>query len=130
MPLEEVILRHSVFVAHNDFVDFQREIDLSLQSGGTATLVFPNDPPDDWLQFEGSHTTVFMAQDEFADVYHVLQTESPVFFTALNLFGIRVGSVHTKIDLSGREAPPQGAERRPQSLKEFIQRAKREQAGA
>ena len=45
MPLEEVVLRHSVFVAHNDFVDFQREIELRLESGGTATLVFPNAPP-------------------------------------------------------------------------------------
>jgi hypothetical protein len=129
MPIEEVVLRHSVFVAHSDFVDFQREIELSLESGGTATLVFPKDPPDDWLQFDGLHTTVFMAQDEFADLYHLLQTESPVFFTALNLFGIRVGSVHTKIDPSLGQAPPHGAEGPPRSLKEFIQRAKREQAG-
>jgi|KBSSwiStaDraftv2_1062776.scaffolds.fasta_scaffold522217_1 hypothetical protein len=130
MPLEEVVLRHSVFVAHNDFVGFQREIELSLESGGTATLVFPNDPPDDWLQFEGSHTTVFMAQDEFADVYHVLQTESPVFFTALNLFGIRVGSVHTKIDPGGGQAPPHGVERPPRNLTELIQRARREKAAS
>src|SRR5437764_3524253 len=118
MPIEDVVLRHSVFVAHSDFVDFQREIELSLGSGGTATLVFPKDPPDDWLQFNGSHTTVFMAQDEFADLYRLLQTESPVFFTALNLFGLRVGSVHTKIDPSGGQAPPHGAEAPQRSLKE------------
>src|SRR5436309_266882 len=83
-------------------------IELGLELAGTPTLVFPKHPPEDWLQFEGSHTTVFMAQDEFADVYHVLQTESPVFFTALNLSGIRVGSVHTKIDLAAGQTAPQG----------------------
>ena len=129
MPIQEKVVKYSVYVAHNDFVDFQRSIDLRLESGGTAFIHFPKNPPNDWLQFNGPCTTLYMDQDEFADVYHLLQTESPVFFTALNLFGIRVGAVHMEFDLTGCEASEHGEEQVPQSLKELIRRAKRQEAG-
>jgi len=128
MPLADKVLKYSVYVAHNDFVDFQREIGLRLESGATATLVFPQVPPSDWLQFSGANTTLYMAQDEFADVYHLLQTENPVFFTALNLWGIRVGAVHTELDLSAGEVPGQDQERVPRTIREMIRRAGRESA--
>ena len=67
-----------------------------------------------------------MAQDEFDDVYHLLQTESPVFFTALNLLGIRVGAVHMQLDVTECQASAQGDEQVPQSLTELIRRAKRQ----
>jgi hypothetical protein len=127
--LEDKVVKYSVYVAHNDFVDFQRMIDLRLESGGTASIYFPKDPPSNWLQFNGSCTTLYMAQDEFADVYHLLQTESPVFFTALNLFGIRVGAVHMQLDPTECKASGQGDEQVPQSLAELIRRAKRQEAG-
>jgi len=130
MPIEDKVVTYSVYVSHNDFVDLQRSIDLRLESGGTAFIYFPKDPPNDWLQFNGSCTTLYMVQDEFADVYHLLQTESPVFFTALNLFGIRVGAVHMELDLSECQSPEHGDERVPQTLKELIRRAKRQGAGA
>jgi hypothetical protein len=47
----ERIVTYSVYVACNDFVDFQRVIDLRLESGGTATIAFLKNPPNDWLQF-------------------------------------------------------------------------------
>ncbi len=129
MPITDKVLKYSVYVAHNDFVDFQREIGINLESGGTATLVFPKDPPNDWLQFNGSHTTLYMVQDEFTDVYHVLQTESPVFFTALNFLGIRVGTVHTALDLNEGETVAHSDEQVPRTLEELIQRARRQEAG-
>jgi hypothetical protein len=130
MPIEDKVVKYSVYVSHNDFVDLQRSIDLSLESGGSASIYFPKDLPNDWLRFNGSCTTLYMAQDEFADVYHVLQTESPVFFTALNLIGIRVGAVHTQLDLSSCGTTELGDERAPESLKELIRRARRQEAGA
>ena len=133
MPIQDKIVRYSVYVAHNDFVAFQRVIDLRLESGGTATIAFPKDPPNDWLQFSGSHTTLFMLQDEFADVSGLLQAESPVFplfFTALNLLGIRVGAVHTELDLSQGQSPAHVDGEVESTLQELIRRAKREHAGA
>ena len=129
MPLQDKVVKYSVYVAHNDFVDFQRVIDLRLESGGTASIAFPANPPNDWLQFNGSHTTLYMAQDEFEDVSRLLQAESPflpIFFTALNLLGIRVGAVHTELDLSGSAGPSTVDEQRPQTLQEFVRRAKRQ----
>ena len=129
MPIEDKVLKYSVYVAHSDFVDLQRSIDLRLESGGTAFIHFPKNPPNDWLQFNGSCTTLYMEQDEFSNVYHLLQTENPVFFTALNLFGIRVGAVHMQLDLTECEGPEHSDERVPQDLRELIRRAKRQEAG-
>jgi len=44
-----------------------------------------------------------MVQDEFENIYRVLEEENPsppVFFTAMYLLGIRVGAVQTELDLS------------------------------
>jgi hypothetical protein len=127
MPLQDKIVKYSIYVAHNDFVDFQRVIDLRLESGSTATIAFPANPPNDWLQFSGSHTTLYMAQDEFADVTRLLQAETPflpIFFTALNLLGIRVGAVHTELDLSQGAEAARVDEEKPQTLQEFVRRSK------
>ena len=127
MPLQDKVVKYSVYIAHNDFVDFQRVIDLRLESGSTATIAFPANPPADWLQFSGSHTTLYMALDEFADVSRLLQTEttfSPIFFTALNLLGIRVGAVHTELDLSESASPARVDDEKPQTLQEFLRHAK------
>lgn len=133
MPVQDKIVKYSVYIAHNDFVDFQRVIDLRLESGSTATIAFPKDLPNDWLQFSGSHTTLYMAQDEFADVLRLLKEESPflpIFFTALNLFGIRVGAVHTELDLSEAASPARTQEENPQTLQEFVRRAERHPTNA
>jgi len=126
MPLQDKIVKYSVYVAHNDFVDFQRVIDLRLESGATATIAFPTTPPDDWLQFSGSQTTLYMAEDEFADICRLLHAETPllpIFFTALNLVGIRVGAVHTELDLSESASLARADEEKPQTLQQFIRRA-------
>ena len=129
MPIEDKIVKYSVYVAHSDIADFQRVIDLRLESGSTATIAFPTEPPDAWLQFSGSHTTLYMVQDEFADVSRLLHAESslvPVFFTALNLFGLRVGGVHTQLDPSQGAQPAGIGEGSPRTLQDFVRRANRQ----
>ena len=64
-----------------------------------------------------------MTADGFADVYHILQTESPVYFTALDLFGLQVGAVHTQLDLSEGEPPGEG-DTDPQHLLAVVRRAR------
>src|SRR2546426_635012 len=68
----------------------------------------------------GLSTTVYMTADEFSEVYHLLQTESPVFSTTLNLFGLEVGAVHTELDLGAGEPPGEGDEDHTQSLAALI----------
>jgi hypothetical protein len=71
-----------------------------------------------------------MPASEFDDVYHLLQTESPVFFTAIDLFGIEVGAVHTELDLDEGEPTGEGDEDHTQSLVALIRKAKREASAA
>ena len=127
MPLFEKITKYSARVGRSDLTDFGRSLGLILESGGTVFIGFPPVPPDDWLQFSGSSTTVFLAADEYDDVYHLLQTESPVFFTALNLVGLRAAAVHTELDLSLGEPTGEGYD--DTSLEALIVRARNEADG-
>jgi hypothetical protein len=128
MPIADKIERYEVHIAQNNFLPYFRSIRLSLESGGTAFIGFPQVRPVDWLQLNGTSTTLYMTADEFSDVYHLLQTESPVFFTALDLLGLEVGAVHTELDLSAGEPPGEGDEDHTQGLAALIRRARREGA--
>lgn len=125
MAIEDKIETYSVHISQNNFVNYFRSIRLSLESGGTAFIAFPKVRPANWLQLNGASTNLFMTEDQFDDVYRVLQTESPVFFTALNLFGLQIGAVHTELDLSVGEPPGEG-ETDVQSLEALVRRAKSE----
>jgi hypothetical protein len=131
MPIADKVEKYEVHIAQNNFLDFNRSIRLSLESGGTAFIGFPPVRPADWLQFNGNSTVLYMTLDEFADVYHLLQSEAPVFFTALDLLGLEVGAVHTELDLAEGEPPGEGDEDHTQSLASLIRRAQKEaEAGA
>jgi hypothetical protein len=124
MPIFEKITKYSARVGRSDLTDVGRSLSLTLETGGTAFIGFPPEPPADFLQFSGSHTTVFLRAEEYAEVYHLLQTEDPVFFTALNFFGIRAASVHTELDLSRGEPTGEGYD--DTSLEALIVRARKE----
>jgi hypothetical protein len=123
MPIEDKVETYSVRLAQDNFLNTFRSIRLSLESGGTAFITFPKVRPVNFLQFVGSATNLSMTEDQFTDVYHLLQSESPVFFTALNFLGIQVGAVHTELDLSAGETPGEG-DQDPQSLEELIRRVR------
>jgi len=126
VPIFDRIIRYSVSVSRSNLSSPTRQIRLSLESGGTASIGFVETLPVDFLQFFGSSTSLFMTTDQFSDTYRVLQSESPAFFTALDLFvGIRIGSVHTEPDLSAGETPGEG-DHDPQGLEAMILRARRE----
>ena len=123
MPLVDKIEKYTVSIFHNDIVDYDRSIRLSLESGGTAQILFPATRPQDWLQFSGPDTTLYLTAADYQDVYHLLQTESPVFFTALNFLGLRVGHVHTELDPAIGEPPGEG-DRDANSLEAVIRQAR------
>jgi len=129
MPIEDKVMTYSVMINQNNYQSHFRQIRLSLESGSTAYIAFPKTRPANWLQFVGSDTNLYMTEDEFADVYHLIQSESPVFFTALNLSDIQVGAVHTELDLSTGETPGE-REETPQSIEALIRRAKKQESGA
>jgi hypothetical protein len=123
MAIEEKVESYSVRIAQDNFLGHFRTIRLGLEPGGTAFLAFPDVRPANWLRFNGGATTVFMTRDQFTDVYHLLQSESPVFFTALDLLGWQVGAVHTELDLTAGEPPGEGGAD-PQSLEALVRLAR------
>jgi hypothetical protein len=129
MPIEDKVETYSVRLAQDNFLNTFRSIRLSLESGGAAFITFPKVRPVNFLQFVGSATNLSMTEDQFTDVYHLLQSESPVFFTALNFLGIQVGAVHTELDLSAGETPGEG-DQDPQSLEELIRRVREADASS
>ena len=128
MPIEDKVESYAVHVAQNNFLPFNQTIRLRLASGGTAFIAFPPVRPPNFLQLNGASTNLFMPRDQFDDVYHLLQTESPVFFTALDLLGFQVGAVHTELDLSVGEPPGEGEADSPQSLEALVRLAREQTA--
>jgi hypothetical protein len=129
MPIADRVERYSVYITQNSYLSYLRSVRLSLESGSTAFIAFPAVRPADWLQFDPSGATnLYMTADQFDSVYHLLQSEAPVYFTALSLFGLMTGGVHTELDLAAGEPPGEG-DGDPQTLEEFVRRA-RMQPGA
>jgi hypothetical protein len=122
MAIAERITSYSARVIQTNYLSYTRLITMKLESGTTVFIGFPEVRPNDWLQFAPSAITLYMTADEYDDVYHILQTEKPVFCTAIDLFGLQVGAVHTQLDLSIGE--PTGEGYQDQSLEALIVRAR------
>jgi hypothetical protein len=123
MAIAERITSYNVRVTQTNFLSYTRLINLKLESGTTVSIGFPEVRPNDWLQFAPGTITLYMTADQYDDVYHILQTEKPVFCTALDFSGLQVGAVHTELDLSIGE--PTGEGYQDQSLEALIVRAQR-----
>ena len=123
MPIEDKIESYSVHVAQNNFLPFNQTIRLRLESGGTAFIAFPPVRPPNFLEFVDGTTNLFMAREQFDDVHRLLQSESPVFFTAIDLLGFKTGGVHTELDLSLGETPGEG-DADPDSIEALVRLAR------
>jgi len=122
MPIMEKVEKYSVYVGRTTFEANARTLELQLESSGPATVYFTDAPPADWLQFVDGSTLLYLPAADFAHVYHLLQSESPAFFTGIDLFGIMAGAVHTELDLSAGQTPGED-DAHPQSLQALIRRA-------
>lgn len=123
MALEERITSYTTWVGQTDYLGYTRVITLRLESGTAVYIGFPVERPDNWLQFTSGAVNIYMTADEYDNVYHILQTEDPVFCTALDLFGLQVGAVHTQLDLSIGE--PTGEGYQDHSLEALVVRARK-----
>jgi hypothetical protein len=127
MAIAEKILRYDVQVIQTNYFSETRIIQLRLESGTMAELRFLAQRPADWLTFPPGAVLAYLTSDQYVDVYHMLQTEKPVFFTALSLFSFQVVAVHTELDLSRGE--PTGEGYRDQSLEALIVQARKRASG-
>lgn len=102
MPIHERVTNYTVAELHNDIVDYNQVVRLTLEQSGPVFIGFPEQQPNDWLTFgSGGTTTAFLEASQFEGIYHLLQSESPVYFTALSLFGLRALDLTTADEPTG-----------------------------
>ncbi|WP_347754017.1 hypothetical protein [Agrococcus sp. ProA11] len=63
-------------------LSYDRSIRLELVDGDTVAVSFPGSPPSDYVSIGSSFHQVQLASHKFDEIYHMLQTENPVYFTA------------------------------------------------
>jgi hypothetical protein len=80
-------------------LNYNRAIRLSLKAGTdpahTVSLQFPSSLPSDWVSIGTSFSTIQMAASRFDTVYHLLQTEKPIYFTAYEFDSLRFAGLTT-----------------------------------
>jgi hypothetical protein len=108
MPIQELVSSYSVAELRNDVVRYLQTVRLTTETGHQAFIAFPEFPPDDWLTVSSATSNVYLEQSEFDRVHHLLQSENPVFYTALNLLGLRAFNLSTTAELPG-EGPADDA---------------------
>lgn len=76
-----------VDVYAGSFTSNSRAIRLSLKPSGdspahTVSLQFESSPPADFVDIGAEFSSIRMGMDRFDIIYHLLQTEKPLFLTA------------------------------------------------
>lgn len=124
MALQETVTSYEVSHLKNDVVSFRQVVRLTTATGHRAFIGFQSQPPAQWLVLSGNTSNVFLPLSEFDRIHHTLQSESPVFYTAINLIGIRAFNLST-----GAEAPGEGPAD-DDALVRFMVRVRQEMAKA
>jgi hypothetical protein len=76
------VTSYEVDIFQSSTLNYDRSIRLELANGDSASVQFPTTAPTDNVTIGSSFHTVKMDRHRFDEVYHLLQTEKPVFFTA------------------------------------------------
>lgn len=100
MAIHEKVLSHSVSVFYGNVSPNGYLIRLTLESSGKAQVFFKKDPPFDPPVFTPGLAVAQMPDSQFEHAYHLLQTENPVFFSVLDIFGFTIVNFTTDHDLA------------------------------
>lgn len=76
------VTEYKVDVFESNTLSHDRSIRLDLAGGDTVSISFPSVAPADFVTIGGSFHQIKMDAHKFDEIYHILQTEKPVFFTA------------------------------------------------
>ncbi|MGN6300705.1 MAG: hypothetical protein ACTHN8_06370 [Angustibacter sp.] len=101
MAINERITSYSVTELESNVVSYRHVVRLTLESGERVFIGFPPVVPTPPFTTSASGTTAFMPAEEFDRVWRLLQTEQPVFFTALDLFGLTTVNLSTDAEPLG-----------------------------
>jgi hypothetical protein len=76
------IVNYKIDVFESSTPGYDRSIRLELDDGDMVSVQFPPSAPADFVTIGGGFHTVKMDAHKYEDIYHMLQTEKPVYFTA------------------------------------------------
>lgn len=87
MPLGEQVTSYAIAELKNEVVDHQQVVKFTTESGHQVFIGFPDQPPTQWLTVTETNTTAYLERGEFDRIPHLLQSETPLFFTSGLFFG-------------------------------------------
>lgn len=104
VAIHERVLSHAVTAVRLNVpgLDYKYIIRVTLESSWKVVMYFVENPPaDNFLTFSTATRTAkaFMFESQYAPIYHILQSETAVFCTAIDLFGIISVNITTEPDL-------------------------------
>jgi hypothetical protein len=105
--VQQRVSSYSVTHLKNDIVNFHQIVRLTTETGHHAFIAFMARPPAQWLTFADNASNVFLQLADFEGVHRTLQTESPVFYTAIEFIGLRAFNLTTDVEPPG-EGPADG----------------------
>ncbi len=76
------IVSYKIDVFEASTLNYDRSIRLELADGDTVSVEFPSSAPSDFVTIGGGFHTVMIDAHKYDAIYHMLQTEKPVYFTA------------------------------------------------
>ena len=98
------ISSYVVEVFHAPSLGYDRSIRMTSTDGHTISVTFPSVAPADYVSIGTSFHQIKMSKDRFDTVYHLLQTEKPLYFTAYETDGanpIRFAGLSTSSESVG-----------------------------
>jgi hypothetical protein len=101
MPLGERVTDSTIAQLKNEVVDYLQVVKFTTESGHQVFIGFPDQLPAEWLTVTGTNTTAFLGRGEFDRVHHLLQSETPLFFSSLIFEGLRFFNLSTGPELPG-----------------------------
>ncbi len=76
------VSNYEVDIFESSTLNYDRSIRLELADGDSVSVRFPPSAPADYVNIGANFHTVQMDAHKFDEVYHLLQTEKPIYFTA------------------------------------------------
>ncbi|MCP4305727.1 MAG: hypothetical protein GY788_12795 [bacterium] len=76
------VVNYKADVFESSTLGYDRSIRIDLADGDTVSVQFLSSAPADFVSIGASFHTVKMDRHKYAEIYHMLQTEKPMYFTA------------------------------------------------
>jgi hypothetical protein len=92
---------YTVDVFDSSSLSYDRSLRLDLANGNRVAVQFPPAAPSDNISIGTSFHTVQMDRHAFDEIYHLLQTEKPVRFTAYEYDSLRFVGFSTDTESVG-----------------------------